>query len=345
LLYLSYVGISISKEINIAVMLWIILFYYFLCFRKFNLRRLILGVPLIAVFLFTLSKIIVASTQNFYGTKPITLDLIVSNSQWIYTDLLQLKTSPVIAAVFIVLTALLLINMFLKIIKGNVNGTLLYTLFLLGQFITLFMILSTSWAKVLRYWYPLIPLLSMLLAFSIDDVLKTAKKYHINHIITAAVVCFVIYFTGCNYYTFLLQTVAQHSTRNAEYNLIQEIKELERNGQYVYIMSKKNDPDAELVHHLIAYFRRFEPRFYGTHYQIYTTPPSDPGQTYFLVTKQREPVTMEIHRVIKSETNYRMLHIAFKISSMFRGSPPVYIKDAGVDVLSTYQWTIYKARA
>jgi len=345
LLYISFVGLSISKEVNIAVLLWVVLFYYLMLFKKFSIYRIIAGIPLLCIFLTTVTKIAIASKNSYYGTKPITLDLLTANAGWMYKNLFQLNTSTIITWTFIILISALLLTVLKRILKTEFDHRLLFIVFLLGEFAAFFLILSTSWAKVLRYWYPLIPIFSTLLAFSTYYIARTADQYHkiLSYVCTTALACFLLYFVGCNYYAFLLQTIAQHSIRHAEYTVIDEIKTLHRDGHYVYILNKKDDPNRELALHLIDYFRRFEPRFYGEKYRIYTNPPRDPDRNYFIVTRQKQPEEMEVHRTIKAQEKYRILEIAAKIAYFLRGKPPVYIKDAGVDVLRSYQWTIYKA--
>ena len=343
-LYIAYLGLSISKEVNISIMLWILVFNYILLFRGISWKIIFGGLPLILIFLFTLEKIYIASHSSHYGVAPVTLEFIMKNSVWLYRELLQIKTSPYITIGFLILISSLLLWIIVRIVKRDLSSEFLFILFLLGQFASFYIILCTSWAQVLRYWYIILPLFSTLLAFGAKFILKTASqqtgltKYPAIIILS----CFLVFFIGCNYYNFLLQTIAQHSLRHAESKLISEISLLHDQGQYIQILKSKKDPEAELVSHLIAYYRRFSPRFYGKEYKIHTTQPPDTEQSHYIVTMHKQPGNLKIHMTITGQEEYRLLSYAYNISGLLQQKRPYLSKDAGVHLLGKYQWIIYK---
>ena len=83
--YLAYLGLSWSKEINIASMLWILIFYYGLLLRGVNWGKIIGGVPLIIIFIYTVDKIYIASHNSYYGVAPVTPDLLINNAALAYS--------------------------------------------------------------------------------------------------------------------------------------------------------------------------------------------------------------------------------------------------------------------
>lgn len=343
-LYIGYLGLSVSKEINIAVMLWIALFYFGLLIRGWNWSRFLAGLPLLLIFFYSLEKILIASSNNYYGVEPVSLELLIGNLVWIYTGLFQLHTSPVITVAFIVLTAILLCKTAFRLIRGQFDNELMYILLLVGQFISLYLILATSWAKVLRYWYVVIPVFATIIALSARSSLEFTRKNNplLNHVWTVSVSAFLIYFIGCNYYNFLLQTVAQHSLRQAEAELISEVSHLHDQGNYVSILLDKNDPDIELLHHLVAYYRKFSPRFHKKSYDLHTSPPTIPGHNYYLVSRRKQPDMSDLHAHITPRRTYVVLDYAQKVSRLFQLKNPFAAKDAGVHRISRYEWYIYE---
>ena len=343
-LYIGLLGLSISKEINIAVMLWILLFYFGLLLRDWSWKRFLAGVPLLVIFFYTLKKILIASSNNYYGVEPVTLELLIDNLTWIYTDLFQLRTSPIIAAVFATLAVILLCRTAAQLIKGQIDNELIFIVLIVGQFISLYLILSTSWAKVLRYWYVIIPVFTTILALSARSSLEFTRKNYLvlNRASAISLTVFLIYFIGCNYYNFFLQIVAQHSLRQAEAELINEISDLHDQGNFVHILLDKNDPDVELLHHLVAYYRSFSPRFHGKTYKVHTAPPKQSGRPYYVVTRRKQKDNPHIHRHITPQRDYWILNYAHRISSVFQQKKPFETKDAGVHKISRYEWYIYR---
>ena len=210
----------------------------------------------------------------------------LNNAAWMLRELFQFKTSLFITVAFLVLSTSLIFWILLRIIKREITGELLFVIFLLGQFASLYLILCTSWAPVHRYWYILIPSFTTLLAFSARFMLQAARKHgqNLSYLPMLLLIGLIFFFIGSNYYNFLLQTIAQKSLRGAEAELIGEIADLHDQGNHVQILKIKNDPEAELVAHLIAYFNRFSPRFHGRKYQVYENEPAGEAISYYLVT-------------------------------------------------------------
>ncbi len=143
----------------------------------------------------------------------------------------------------------------------------------------------------------------------------------------------------------MMQTMVQHSVRQAEKELISELSNLHDTNGYIHILRTKGDPEAELVAHLIAYYRRFSPRFFNKKYTIYTALPKVPYQTYYTVTMHEQAGDLEKYMTINNRKDYRVLSYAKKISGMFqRNKRPYLSKDAGAHLMDSYQWIIYKNR-
>ena len=346
-LYLGYLGLSVSKEINIAVMLWIGIYYFGMIITRWSWKRILGGLPLILIFTYTLEKILIASRNNYYGVKPVTPELVASNLRWIASDLFQPGVSLVITCGFIILIAFLFFHEINKLIKHQTDNELIFIILLVGELVSLYLIVSTSWAKVLRYWYVILPVFTTILAFSARSALELTRRNFpvLNRLAALTLISFVTFFIGCNYYNFLWQSVAQHSLRKAESELLNEISRLHDQGQYVYISFDRNDPDAELLHHLIAYYRRFSPRFLDKKYKVHTSPPETTEQPYYMVSRRTQPGDPDIHKHIVAQQDYISLNYAKMISGLFQQKSPRIGKDAGVHLLDRYEWIIYNNRS
>ena len=346
-LYLGFIGIALSKEVNIAILFWIVLFYFSYFLYRRQKGSFILGIPLVLFFLYTFFRVYFASKTSSYGVAPITLELLVNNVIWIYKGLFLLDTSRIIQYVFMLLLLPVGIVIGSCLYQKKFTAEFWYLLFLSGQFISLYAILATSWAPVTRYYYGLIPSLSILFAFSVKNIIQwTFRLPRPNaDVMVLGLVSFLIYFIGCNYYNFTMQTVVQHSLRHAEERLIREVETLHDNGAYLYIPMENNDPDLELSYHLTTYFKRFAHRFYGKEYVIYNDPPqASDHRAYYLVTKRMMPAELDRHRVISNtqEKEYPILFWGEKISAFFQGKKKAYVAtDAGVHLMHDYQWFIY----
>ncbi len=368
LFYLSYLGLAWTKEINIAMLLWFLVSYYALLLigalrRKgrenqgqgskglvrgvvsalpgINRWKLLGGLPLLAVFLHTLWRVNGVSQGGGYGTAPVTPGLIGDNAVWIAQHLFQVNTSPLITAALALLVAFLLRCIVRKARKGQFSNEVIFTLFLLGLFGSMYLMVGTSWAQVPRYWYILIPVFTTLLAFSARFGLEYAgelrplRRRLASLTLTPRLLAayglagFVIFFLCCNYYNFLFQTVVQHHTRQADARLIAEINRRQDQGQYIQVPYDNPNWYAVL---LVRYYRNFLPRFYGGEYAIHTEPPAQAGPPWYVVGHTDE------QRI--QPQNYRPLSYARKVAGILQPGHPYLAKDGGIPL---WEWYIYRS--
>ena len=386
---IGFCGLAWSKETNLIAELWLLISYYALpiiaalrrqpgprisvlrALKSVGVWRALGGLPLIAVFLHTLVIVYLIAPVEGYGRAPLTLELLISNAAWLAETLFQLKTSLIIAAGLALLSAALLLFVAVNSAKRHFSDDLIFTLFLLGIFASLYLALCTSWTQALRYSYILVPVFTALLAFSTKFILDFAAELHQSKRDTAArrqievdalsstahpksaariyfarifahppklaayaLTAFIAFFVCCNYYNFLYQTVVQHIARHNDANVLAEITRLLEQGQYVQVL------DARYVHakELITYFHEFLPWFYGRKYDVHTQPPQEAGRPYYIVRHTAIHRYKAVSRLTEIEESHRPLAYAYRVADLLQTHGAYRIWDQGVKISL---WQIY----
>ena len=254
------------------------------------------------------------------------------------------------------LCGLLLYYIVARASKRRFDAEFFFIIFLLGQAASFFLILAASWGVALRYWYVLIPIYTLLMAFSCKYILEVImpRSRLVRHMVAMAFCGFIVYFIGANYYNFLGQTLVQHNLRQTETKLIDKITDLHDQGPHkIYILESRD----EHVINLVRYFRRFSPRYDDHMYDgIVIDRPREESQPYYTVTLHRRPIetTManapeECSTIISIIGNYNRQQVShiYHIASLLRMGPPHWLmgpphwsKDAGVARVERYHWTI-----
>ena len=353
LFVLGCFGLVWSKEVNIAVALWMLVFYCGPLLKRMDRPRILGSLALVAVFVHTAWTISGLWDARGYGTVPVTLKLVTDNARWIAADLFQVDTSPVIASGLVLLLALLPVFVVAKarsVLRARgISSELLFVLFLLGQFASLYLILCTSWVQVIRYWYSLVPVFTTLVAFSakfmLELVAQPAWSFGSAHVravrasrarlgAACALAGFVLFFISCNYSNMLLQTVVQHRARHAERELLAEITRLLDRGRHVTAIDF-SEVD-ELVYNILNYYRDFLPRFHGRKYDIHDkwtdTALSRRGREprYWVIPGEDLPASYEI------VDGYRLLSWAHDVATVLQLDTPYWNTDAGVGMRNWY---------
>ena len=350
----GFCGLAWTKETNIAAALWLLISYYAMpmtaalrrqdgarisaarALKDIGVWKALGGLPLLAVFLHTLVKVYVISQVDDYGRTPLTPELIASNATWIAEGLFQVHTSLIIAAGLALLSAALLLFVAANIAKRRFSDEIVFTLFLLGLFASLYLILCASPYKELRYWYILIPVFTALLAFSANFILESTVGFHSARAFTHprnlaayALTGFIAFFVCCNYYNFLYQTAVQHISRHNEANLIAEMTRLLDQERHVQIL----DISPGYTYELTIYFHQFLSWFYGEKYAVRNDPPHEAGQPYYIV-RHFDAVS----RLPKVEQNYRPLAYAHRIANLLQFGGAYHAIDGGAGIAL---WQIY----
>lgn len=330
LFLVGFLGLALAKEVNVAIVLWILVSWYALLFRWgwTDRRRILSGAPLVLIAFGAIHRVYVAVTNTGVGYgHAMSLESLPAKLERILAGLFQIDTSLLITAGFAALSAALLIAIVANAVNRRLDGEHAFVLFLLGQFASLFLILGISWDVVLRYWYPLIPVFATLLAFSAGFVLEASGGGVLGRAMRAALTGFVILFIGCNYYNFAFQTVVQHSLRTAEERLISEIIDLVESGEYVRI--REPEMDVEDYNNLVRYFhpRGYYEYFHGRDFEVHRGIPKA-DQSYHVVMRTLWSGSGDI-LTIANRHNYDILSRARQAAIVLQGKRPRLHVDAG----------------
>ena len=350
----GFCGLAWTKETNIPAALWLLVSYYALpmaaalrrqdgsrisairALKGIGVWKALGGLPLIAVFLHTLVKVYIISQVDGYGRAPLTPELLASNAAWIAEGLFQVHTSLIITAGLALLSAALLLFVGVNIAKKRFSDELVFTLFLLGLFASLYLILCASPYQALRYWYILIPVFAALLAFSTKFILEFAAQLNFERISARprnlaayALTAFIAFFVCCNYYNFLYQAAVQHISRHNEANALAEIARLHDEGNYIQI----SDISWGYTYELTVYFHGYLPWFYGREYNVRSEPPQEAGLPHYIVRHFNT-----VSRLPETEQNYRPLAYARRIADLLQAGSAYIALDGGAGIAL---WQIY----
>ena len=358
---LSFSGLCWSKEVNIAPALCIGLFYGTLLLRQGWVLR---SVPLALVFSWTLLKVYLASTITGSGyEQTLTVDMFIQNLMKLFQSLFLLKTSYLITNVFLIFIVLSLLHAVVRTAKkGRLDRQSSFVFLILGEGGSMYLILCISWDATggLRYWYPLIPILTTLLAISSKFLLDVASGYSKAFIYASTLfqISFVLYFVSINYYNFLYQAAVNLKTYQIDKLFIFEVDRLASGGHCVQV----ERADEFRVEMLLKYFHEFRPRYYEDKgYEVRdgrspdevqkltysaplrrSVPPCQPDRPYYVVEPWDLPAS-DVHAVFDARGNhYKLLSWSRRIASALQQAPPYLWQDSGTFDLSHYRWIIYR---
>lgn len=277
LFLLAVLGLSLSKETNLAPLLWILIAYgAFLAVEPGSSSgKLARGAPLALIFGFMFSRVHAASRYH----ETVGFDGFAANLLFILRNLFLLDTSVLLAAAFVILSAASLLSVAARLfmfrrLPRAARGELLFVLFLLGQFFSLYFMVALSPVVAPRYWYAIVPSFAALLAFGARFILVSlaGRPAALRRAAAAALAAFVGFFILVNYHNFLFQTAVQHSLRRAESSLIATVTRLLDGDQRVQIRQQEISrfsqeifrfSHVEVIDLLGRYYRDFQPRFLG----------------------------------------------------------------------------------
>ena len=348
---LGYAGLVFSKESNMGVALWLLLAY--LGYARYAGRtgraagwKLLLGAGAAAPALLLLLALYGispgASGNDGSGSPLLDLAALPANAAEIISRLFQTETSLLITAVFALLAAVPLLVIAVQAVKRQGNRETSFVLLLLGQFAAMLLLLSIAWGVSLRYWYILLPVFAMLLAFGVKHLLqwRPAGRPGLRCAAILGLAAFLVFFVAANYYNFLWQTLIQHSSAQTDAQFLARANGLLQAGEYVQIHHTGVSDDLSIL--LSFYYTHYLPRFKGEEYAIQLRPPDDPARPYYLAALQQHPLPLPVHTAITHGDDYAVLSAARRVAGWLQGGAAYTAKDHGVYYPGEYRWSIYR---
>lgn len=320
----GFAGLLLSKETNVAVGLWLLASYWALAIRNRQFTALVIAGILASALLFVVWRIaivlevVAAQGGAYYIPETPLADRFPANVRTIIKGIFQIEVFvPMMAALCLPLLAPVLAW------RENVGRELAFAVLLLGEFVSLFIVLTLQHSMELRYYGVLVPLLATLLALAASRLLS-AVKWH-KELARATAICVAIIvglFVSANYYNFLYQFITQHSARNVDKALTAEVASLLDEGEYVAIFRSERGEQVRALIRSYAHQKYWPGSTEGE--GIHNTPPSDPERPYYVIDIMggSPPSNARIHAYLAGRTEYGILDYAAKLSGFLQGRSP-----------------------
>lgn len=361
LFILGYAGVLSSKEPNVGAGLWLLLAYTVWAIVGTGRRRKLMGgIPLTLIFGFTIYRLVGSA-----GTYENTLGSSFERAERSLVSLFQTETSILITVVFSLLFLIAIASTIVSVIRRHYSKESLFILFLVGQILSLFLSISLfSPIYALRYWFPVLPVFTMVMAFAVNYLVFQSRKvsWVLSITVGSTLLIFCAFFIAINYYNFSLQITSQHRARNIESSTINAVARLLDNGEYVYSLFIGNN---EYDYSQLNYFDQYLPFFGGEHTDISWVgwpsvatfspliqtislpPPREFASHSFLVDYYGPEVErgrldfLDVHATRWGMDEYRIFSFARDVAQFLQGGTLHTSIDAGAPV-ANYHSTIYR---
>jgi hypothetical protein len=342
LIYLGFIGLSLSKESNIAFLFAIFVSILFIQRKWFSLKVWMRIITLVLIFVYTLLRVKAAFHGGGYGVPTITSHLLIKNSIWLFNSIFQLETQIIIGIGFIFFIIYRLWWIKIGIAIRTTKMSLMtkenaFIIILIAEFIMGYAVLLTSKSQVLRYWFPLIPILAFMIALSVKVLwIKFYENPRRLMIVASGVALFIFYFLTANYYNYLTQFIAQYNTRMIEKRLLNDLERELISGATVIVPKKDEYEDKIRI-----YFTQFLQYYYHRKYPIYTEIPSGTTGKICYVTQAMGIFDLYREKTFTRKEQYPLLDWSNLLSSRLQGKVAPIIVDTGAEPIEGYTWYIY----
>ena len=323
---LGFVGLLLCKEPNVAVGLWLLASYWALAIRNRQFAALAIAALLAATLLFvawriaTVVEVVAAQGGAYYIPNTPLADRFSGNVRTIIKGIFQIE-------VFVPMMAALCLPLLAPVLswRENVGRELAFVVLLLGELVSLFLMLTLQHSMELRYYGVLVPLLATVLALAASRLLYAAKKN--NELARATAIGLAVmvgFFVLVNYYNFLYQFITQHSARNVDRTLMAQVASLLDEGEYVTITNgeKRKEQAQKLVR--AHTYGKYWPGSTGGEGIHNARPVDSPDRSYFVVdlVGYPPPSNARPHAYLAGRADYRILDYAESLSGFLLGTKP-----------------------
>ncbi|MCE9600290.1 MAG: hypothetical protein K8S54_20190 [Spirochaetia bacterium] len=341
LYYIAFFGLAIAKEVNFFVLPVCILVFHLFIIKR---HRLVLSVLPILIFVHTLAKITTAYKSGGYGSRPVNAELIWNNVAWIIQNILLINLNWIVSIAFIALLLFVLVDSFIQIRKPLAPETRKSLLILLTAtaFLGAFGVgITTSWLQVLRYWYPMIPPIVLILGIALFRLnLFTLDRGSLNRLLRIASVLVAIVFFLSAWPAVLYQYIVQHHSRNTELMLIKRLQTRLDSGETIQLDLN----ESEYADKLRTILLDFNPYYYGTKpYSLDVLSPDKASTSALFVTRNAASVIPT--EEIESKNSYAIFKRSLAFARAFHliRKPETYL-DHGAEPFWAYKWYIGKIK-
>ena len=341
----GYVGLSMAKEVNVALMAGFCLFLLGVSVTRKRPYLVVVVVSAVALLLYTVWRIHMASLSAHYAQMELGIPLLIQNQRWLTQDAFQYATSPV----FAVIIAVSLIAMGVRMIRlwqhYGLSLDVECLVFSLGMTLGLVAILMISWLPVLRYFYPLVPLLGWHVSRGyLEWDLLLGTHFIRKRILYASCLLLLGWFVLANYYGYLLQFAVQHHARHIEQRLLCDMEQRLKARQPVAVYCDGGDPELELPMAVKVYFEQYLPLYRGETLGLRTVHSLQSDVP--LVLASRRVLDSDHWRLLETITQPRddaLLGVAEWVSGKAQGRRrPYAVQDNGTHGFD-YAWYIYES--
>ncbi len=271
ILLLSFLLLSGSKESSLPLLLAIILSLAFIIPKTYKSGVLLL--PFILIFFILLFQILKITHGAGYGTKPISVQLIINNINHIFDYVFMKGWASLLIGIalwssiksihtFLIEHKISLDKNKIKVLySSNYESINLFILLVVLCFAGYFIFSLLFWQPVLRYFYPLSFLYAIIFAFSINYLwVNVCNKNNMFILVVSLALGLFVY---SNYYNLVNQYSLQYTTRNNEKKLLASIKShLDSGGTISFV--KTNEFTSKITIFFNDYLHHFhDKRNYG----------------------------------------------------------------------------------
>jgi hypothetical protein len=216
--------------------------------------------------------------------------------------------------------------------------------FSLGMTLSMCAILMIAWLPVLRYFYPLVPLLGWHLAGAFMEWDRSWNGWPGRKALLSVVTLVLLgWFVLANYFGFLVQFAVQHNARRIEQRLLSTMEQRLKAGRPVAICCDRQDPEIELASAVKVYFENYLPLYRGERLGLRILPSLPSDTPVELVSRRRlEPDQWRLVETITNERQDDVFTMARRVSALAQGKRyPYVVQDAGTHGFD-YAWYLYE---
>lgn len=250
----SLLLLAISKETNVAVLPVFALAAAVLAFRGSLRTALPAGAASLAILGLSVRNVLAAMRGDGYAHAGLSASAAVGNAISIVRDLFGFPASVPLALVLLAGSAAPFLLAAAAFRDPERREEAAWTALLCGETLALAAVLSIQWTVVLRYWYPLVPLVGSLAAVSALSLAIRFRKRAAS--VRALLACLLAAFLVCNGHDYCRQFVVQRTAGEVEAAALRVAAREAAEGRTVLVRSSETSEYHDKFLQAAGPFRR-----------------------------------------------------------------------------------------